>query len=111
MITGSFPHQFAAKLTLPSAQSTISWSGSLARYIDVVLHHIGNPRNMTTAQNEKMTRVRMRMLSCDSGGGALPSPGYRLIGLAASSVSDGNGFSISEAALFFSLAGIETAEL
>lgn len=37
----------------------------------VVTHHIGKPRHSTTAQKEKMTRERRRMLAGFSGGGSL----------------------------------------
>ena len=37
--------------------------------MEVVHHHIGSPRNITIAQNEKMTRLRVRISSADSGGG------------------------------------------
>ena len=55
--------------TFPSAHSSISCKGSRARYMEVVLHHIGRPRKTTTAQKDKMTRLRTRMLSVSSGGG------------------------------------------
>ena len=59
-----------AFLTLPSAQSIIWLNGNLARYIAVVRHHTGSPRNRTIAQKEKMTRLRMRKLSPLSRGGS-----------------------------------------
>ena len=57
-------------LTLPSAQSIIWLRGNLARYIAVVRHHTGRPRNKTMAQKENMTRLRMRKLSALSRGGS-----------------------------------------
>lgn len=55
--------------TFPSAQASISWSGRRARGMEVVHHHVGSPRNMMIAQNEKMTRPRVRISLVDSGGG------------------------------------------
>ena len=37
--------------------------------MDVVHHHVGSPRNTMIAQKEATTRLRVRMLSADSGGG------------------------------------------
>lgn len=56
--------------TLPSAQSIIWLRGNLARYIAVVRHHTGSPRQSTMAQKESMTRLRMRKLSALSTGGS-----------------------------------------
>lgn len=56
--------------TLPSAHSIISSTGKLARYMAVVLHHIGKPTNTIMAQNEAITYTRRRILSGDSGGGS-----------------------------------------
>jgi hypothetical protein len=56
-------------LTWPSAQSDICCSGRSARYIAVVLYHIGRPRKTTTAQKERMASRRSHMPSLDSGGG------------------------------------------
>jgi hypothetical protein len=36
----------------------------------VVIHHNGNPTEMTAIQKEKITRVRVRMFSGVSGGGS-----------------------------------------
>lgn len=55
--------------TFPSAQASISWRGRRARGMEVVHHHVGSPRNMTIAQNERMMRPRVRISSVDSGGG------------------------------------------
>lgn len=37
--------------------------------MEVVRHQIGSPKKMMIAQNEATTRLRIRMLSNDSGGG------------------------------------------
>ena len=37
--------------------------------MEVVHHQIGSPKKMMIAQNEATTRLRIRMLSNDSGGG------------------------------------------
>lgn len=37
--------------------------------MEVVHHHVGSPRKITTAQNEKTTHVRRRALLASSGGG------------------------------------------
>lgn len=37
--------------------------------MEVVHHHIGSPRNITTAQKEPITSPLVIMLSTDSGGG------------------------------------------
>jgi len=42
-------------LTLPSAQSSMSSKGRFARYMVVVFHHIGRPRQRTINQKERMT--------------------------------------------------------
>ena len=55
--------------TFPSAQSFIACSGNLARYIVVVLYHIGSPRKRTVAQNEKITARLVHIECADSGGG------------------------------------------
>lgn len=55
--------------TFPSAHSNISRSGRRARCMEVVHHHVGSPKKMTIAQKDATTRLRMRMLSMDSGGG------------------------------------------
>lgn len=55
--------------TFPSAQSNMSWSGKLARYMEVVHSHTGKPSKTTTAQKDRMTRPRVFMLSGLSGGG------------------------------------------
>ena len=56
--------------TRPSAQSSICASGRFALYIDVVHHHIGNPNNNITSQNDRMTYIRSRILSGFSAGGS-----------------------------------------
>ena len=57
--------------TFPSAQSNMSWSGKLARCIEVVHSHTGIPSKMTTAQKESITKPRVCMLFGLSGGGFL----------------------------------------
>ena len=57
--------------TLPSAHSIISSRGRLARYIVVVFHHIGRPRQSMMSQKERMTRERRLVSAGFSGGGSL----------------------------------------
>ena len=57
--------------TFPSAHSNISWSGKLARCMEVVHTHTGKPSKITTAQKERITRPRVFMLFGLSGGGCL----------------------------------------
>lgn len=54
---------------MPSAQSNMLCKGRRARWMEVVQSHTGSPRRITTAQNDVMTRTRMRMLSEPSKGG------------------------------------------
>lgn len=69
--------------TFPSAQSTISWIGRCARYIDVVFHHIGKPKKIITAQKAAITLNRVWMASEVSGGGARCVLGFGASGAAA----------------------------
>lgn len=69
-------------LTFPSAQSVIKSKGNSARYMAVVLHHIGSPNSTTTTQKETITDRLRRWLSLVSGGGLR-------IGEAGSTVVDG----------------------
>jgi len=46
----------------------MSFNGSLARYMFVVFHQRGSPRNIT-AQNAKMTFLRVVIWAADAGGG------------------------------------------
>lgn len=55
--------------TFPSAQLIISLRGRFARYMLVVFHHIGKPRNMTIAQKDRMTSDRLWISAGFSGGG------------------------------------------
>ena len=55
--------------TLPSAQSSMSWSGKFARCMDVVHSHTGKPSKTTTAQKDRITRPRVLMLLELSDGG------------------------------------------
>lgn len=57
--------------TLPSAHSIISSKGRSARYIVVVFHHIGRPKNRTISQKERMMKDRRRTCAGFSGGGCL----------------------------------------
>jgi hypothetical protein len=57
--------------TLPLAQLCISFNGNGARYIEVVIHHSGNPNRRTTLQNERTTSDRVRAFSGVSNGGVL----------------------------------------
>lgn len=58
-----------AVLTLPSAQSVMSCSGSSALYMAVVFSHTGKPRKTATTQKERMASRRSHRLSLVSGGG------------------------------------------
>jgi hypothetical protein len=62
-------HRISELLTSPSAQSSMSCSGRLARDIEVVLSHVGIPSSNITAQNDRTILVRRLTASDFSGGG------------------------------------------
>jgi len=86
---GEGQHNKGLCSTFPSAHSSISSSGRLARGMAVVVHQMGRPSKTTTSQNETMTQVRRRTSDGFSGGGsvgAIGSAGVSVVTLSVDSM-------------------------